>query len=101
MWQPPVITISALESRGLDGLWQKIQLHRTTAQAAGAWVDRRRTQDIRWMWAMVEDRLMTTLKTDPAVKALVTDLERAIAAGATTPGLAAERILNTFGLREA
>ena len=97
LWQPPVLTISALENRGLDSLWDKVQLHHRTAEASGAWADRRRTQDIRWMWAMVEDRLMTTLKSDPAVKVLVADLERAIAGGSTTPSLAAERILKTFG----
>lgn len=96
-WQPPVVTISALENRGLDGLWQKIQLHRTTTEAAGAWHSKRKAQDIRWMWAMVEDRLMTTLKNDARVKAVVVELERAIADGATTPGLATERILKAFG----
>lgn len=100
VWQPPVVTISALEMRGLDSLWQKIQLHRKTMDAAGAWTRRRRAQDIRWMWAMVEDRLMTNLKTDPKVQSVVKDLERAIAEGATTPGLAAERILKTFGITE-
>ncbi len=98
LWQPPVMTISAQENRGLDSLWQKIQLHRKTTEAAGAWLDRRRAQDIRWMWAMVEDRLMTTLRSDPAVKSLAAELTRAIAAGSTTPGLAAEQILKTFGL---
>ena len=97
LWQPPVVTISAQENRGLDSLWQKIQLHHKTTQAAGAWGHKRKAQDIRWMWAMVEDRLMTTLKSDPAVKALVTELEQSISGGATTPGLAAERILKTFG----
>ncbi len=100
LWQPPVVTISSVENRGLDGLWQKIQLHRKTAEAAGAWLARRRAQDIRWMWAMVEDRVMTNLKSDPKVKDAVADLERALAAGATTPGLAAERILRAFGIQK-
>ncbi len=100
VWQPPVVTISALEMRGLDSLWQKIQLHHETTDAVGAWSRRRRAQDIRWMWAMVEDRLMTNLKADPKVKTLVKDLEHAIAEGSTTPGLAAERILRTFGIAE-
>ena len=100
LWQPPVVTISAMENRGLDGLWQKIQLHHKTTDAAGAWTGKRKTQDVRWMWAMVEDRLMTTLKNDPGVKTLVSELERAIADGAITPGLAAERILKTFGATE-
>ncbi len=98
LWQPPVVTISSVELRGLDSLWQKIQLHHKTADAAGAWLQRRRTQDIRWMWAMVEDRLMTTLKADPKVKDAVAELERAVAEGATTPSLAAERILKAFGI---
>ena len=99
-WQPPVVTISAIEMRGLDSLWQKIQLHHKTADEAGAWMQRRRAQDVRWMWAMVEDRLMTNLKTDSKVKDAVAELERALSEGRTTPGLAADRILKTFGIAE-
>lgn len=100
LWQPPVMTISALQNLGLDSLWQKIQLHHKTTDAAGAWMRRRRAQDVRWMWAMVEDRLMTNLKNDPKVKSAVAELERSLAGGSTTPGLAAETILEIFGIAE-
>jgi LAO/AO transport system kinase len=101
VWQPPVLTVSALEGRGLDTLWEKIQLHRRSAQAGSAFTEKRRAQDVRWMWAMVEDRMMTALTHDPKVKTKAAQLERAIAGGTMTPSLAAETILKAFGVGEA
>ena len=99
-WQPPAVTISALENRGLDSLWQKIELHRRISADAGAWAERRKSQDIRWMWAMVEDRLMTTLRSDSNVKALAAQMEHKLTAGEIAPGSAAEKILAAFGIKE-
>ncbi len=100
-WQPPVLTISALENRGLDTLWDKVQLHRKAAEESGAFLEKRRAQDVRWMWAMIEDRMMTALKSDPKVRTKTRELERALVSGATTPTLAAETILKAFGIGEA
>ena len=100
-WQPPVITVSALENRGLDTLWDKVQLHRKTSEESGAFLEKRRAQDVRWMWAMVEDRMMTALRSDPKVRTKARELERALVSGATTPTLAAETILKAFGIGEA
>lgn len=96
-WTAPVVTISALENRGIDTLWQKIQQHRRLMTDSGEREAKRKRQMIRWMWSMVEDRVMTNLKSEPKVKALVPNLENDIGAGRLTPALAAERILKAFG----
>jgi LAO/AO transport system kinase len=97
-WSPPVMTISSLENRGIDELWEKVQLFRRLMQASGEWESKRRAQLIRWMWAMVDDRLTNKLRSDPHVIALAPALERDIANGRITPTLAAEKILATFAL---
>jgi LAO/AO transport system kinase len=97
-WRPPVLTISSIENRGLDTLWEKIQLFQRLTQESGEWDAKRRGQRIRWMWSLVEDRLISRLRSDVHVAALTPGLERDVASGKVTPALAAEKILTAFGL---
>jgi len=97
-WQPPVVSVSALENRGLDDVWAKIETHHKLTSASGEWAAKRRAQMIRWMWAMVDDRLVNRLKTDAKVKALIPALEADVGDGRLTPALAVEKIFATFGV---
>jgi LAO/AO transport system kinase len=97
-WSPPVISVSAMENRGLDDVWAKIGTHQKVTTASGEWAARRRAQLIGWMWAMVDDRLITRLKTNSAVKALIPSLENDIAEGRITPTLAVDRLFQAFGV---
>jgi LAO/AO transport system kinase len=99
-WTAPVVTISAMENRGLDTLWEKIQHHHKLLKASGEFDGKRQAQMVRWMWDMVEDRLMTSLKAQREVKTLVPRLEKDIGAGKLTPALAVERILAAFNAAE-
>ena len=91
-WHPPVETYSALTGKGLDGLWQKILAHRTAMNASGDFTQRRREQQVKWMWTMLEQRLMARLRADPSVRAKVKTIEGQVADGKATPALAAEQI---------
>jgi len=97
-WTPPVVTISAMANQGLDELWDKIGHHRRVMTASGERDAKRRDQQIRWMWALVEDRIMARLKAHPATKALIPALEQEIGAGKVTPVVAMERLLTAFGM---
>jgi LAO/AO transport system kinase len=91
-WQPPVVTYSALTGTGIAELWQKILEHRTAMNASGEFTERRRQQQVKWMWTMLEQRLMARLRADPAIRAKVKQTELAVADGRITPALAAEQI---------
>jgi LAO/AO transport system kinase len=97
-WSPPVVSVSAMENRGLDDVWEKITIHHKATSASGEWAAKRRAQQIRWMWAMVDDRLVQRLKTDAKVKALIPALEAEVGDGRLTPALAVEKIFVTFGV---
>ena len=96
-WTPPVVTCSGLTGDGLDDLWGRILSHRSAMTASGEWEDRRRTQQLAWMWSMVEDRLLDSLRRDPAVLELLRTAEADVLEGRTTPAAAAERLLDAFG----
>ena len=91
-WFPPVLTYSGLTGAGIPDLWQKIVEHRTAMNASGEFTARRSAQQVKWMWAMFEDRLKARLRSDPAVRARVKQIEARVADGRTSPALAADQI---------
>jgi LAO/AO transport system kinase len=91
-WHPPVLTYSALAGTGIDALWQKILDHRTAMNASGEFAERRRQQQVKWMWSMLEQRRMARLRADPSIRAKVKKTETEVAEGRITPALAAEQI---------
>lgn len=98
LWTPPVITVSGLTGEGLDELWAKVLDHRARHEAKGLLAERRRAQDVKWMWAMIEERLRARLTRDPQARALLARLETGVAAGETSPTAAAEEVATTLGL---
>src|SRR3989440_64356 len=91
-WHPPVVTYSALTGAGIGALWQKILDHRTAMSASGEFAARRRQQQVKWMWSMLEQRMMARLRADQAIRAKVKKIEAEVADGRITPALAAEQI---------
>jgi LAO/AO transport system kinase len=91
-WHPPVITYSALTGAGVSELWQKILDHRTAMHASGEFTMRRREQQVKWMWSMLEQRMLARLRADASVRAKVRKIETEVADGRVTPSLAAEQI---------
>jgi LAO/AO transport system kinase len=92
-WHPPVETYSALTGNGIAKLWQKILDHRKAMTASGDFAARRRDQQVKWMWSMLESRMLARLRTEAAVRARVKKIESQVADGHLTPALAAEHIM--------
>jgi len=97
-WQPPVVTYSALTGAGVAQLWDHVLDHRRRLGATGAFAARRREQQVKWMWTLLDDRLRGRLATDPKLRAKLPQLERAVAEGALSPALAVDNIVETLGL---
>jgi LAO/AO transport system kinase len=91
-WRPPVITYSALTGAGIADLWDHVLAHRARMEESGEFQQVRREQQVKWMWAMIEERLIGRLKSDHKVKARLPALEAAVADGRLSPALAAEEI---------
>ena len=91
-WFPPVLTYSALTGDGIDAVWEKIVAHRTAMIASGDFETRRRQQQVKWMWTILEDRLHARLRSDPGIRAKVKQTETAVANGEMTPTIAAETV---------
>jgi LAO/AO transport system kinase len=91
-WSPPVLPYSALTGQGIDELWAKVVAYRDKMIKTGELAGRRREQQVKWMWSMLEERLTARLRGDPAVRAKLRTAETAVAAGKLAPTLAVEHI---------
>ena len=92
-WDPPVLTISSLEGRGMDTLWETIESHRTSLTAAGELEQKRREQQHAWFWSMIDDGLMGHFLDRPDVKRVLPTLEDGVAQARITPTQAARQLL--------
>ncbi len=97
-WSPPVLTVSGLADTGLDTLWTTIGEHREAMRASGEFVARRRRQQVRWMWTMLEERLLGRLRSDPELAARLDRLETEVGAGRMAPTAAVEDIAERLGV---
>ncbi len=97
-WSPPVVTYSALTGNGIPDLWTRVLEHKEKMTVSGELTSRRREQQVKWMWTMLEERLTARLRGDPAVRAKLKAAESAVAAGKLAPTLAVEQIAQLLGL---
>ncbi len=92
-WDPPVVTVSARESRGMDVVWSIVQEHRAKLTATGEIAARRREQQRTWFWNAVEDGVRARFLGRKDVRRRVAELEAAVAEGQLTPTSAAAQLL--------
>ena len=97
-WSTPVVTYSALTGAGIAELWDTVLEHRARMIKAGELEARRREQQVKWMWAMLEERMFARLKSDPILKAKLPRIEAAVAAGRISAALAVEEIAVALGV---
>src|SRR6202140_3995049 len=86
-WSPPVMTYSALTEEGISELWGQVMEHKEKMTGSGELAARRRDQQVKWMWTMLEERLTARLRADPAVRAKLRQAETGVAAGKLAPTL--------------
>ena len=97
-WMPPVVTISGLTGDGVEAMWTTVLDHRKKLTATGEIAARRREQQVKWMWAMVDDRLRERIGSDETLRARLPQIESAVAAGTLSPAVAVDEITQALGL---
>ncbi len=97
-WAPPTITYSALTGDGIAQLWEQVLAHRQQLMTSGEFAARRREQQVKWMWAMLEDRFHLRLKSDAKLKARLPAIEKSVADGTLSPALAMDESAAALGV---
>ncbi|MDR0488264.1 MAG: methylmalonyl Co-A mutase-associated GTPase MeaB [Propionibacteriaceae bacterium] len=94
--RPPVLTSSSYTGMGLMDLWAAILDHREYLQSTGGLNARRARQQRDWMWSLVDDELLESVRQTQAVKVLRHELEQQVMDGTTSAMEAAQEVLTTF-----
>ena len=92
-WTPQVMTCSALRNENIQAVWGMISDYQVDATKNGALAEKRARQAKEWMNKLLHEMLDNKLKENPAIKALLPELNRKVTDGETTPFLAAQRIV--------
>lgn len=96
-WHPTVMTLSALEGRGIPELWEKIAHFQALQKANGKFEARRKQQAGAWMWDRIDAGLKNAFRSNEAVQALLPNLVAQVNQGTIAPSVAARRLLETMG----
>ncbi len=92
-WHPKVIQISALNSTGVDSFWAAVLEFRSLGEANGHLAARRQHQALAWMWERIDAGLKHAFRQNPAVRACLPELTRAVEAGQIAASTAARNLL--------
>jgi len=95
-WHPPVLTCSALESSGIERVWEKVLEHRDLMMETGEFDRRRASQNHSWLWSLIEHELLERFKADPKVQSRLKALLPEVSQGRVNPTEAATTLLNLF-----
>jgi LAO/AO transport system kinase len=94
-WTPPVVTASALQDVGVDGVWEQVLRHREHLGEEG--LRRKRAgQQLDFTWAIVRDELEQRLRHSPGVRAVRDEVRARVLAGELPATVAADRILQAY-----
>ena len=94
LWHPQVLQLSALHGQGLEAFWAAVSRFRELQTASGRLAERRRAQDLAWLWERIEAGLRQRFKTHPAVRDALPDITDEVRAGRLAASVAARRLLD-------
>jgi LAO/AO transport system kinase len=95
-WTTEVLTCSAIERIGIGEVWEAVERFERAMRDSGELAELRGRQATTWLWTSLQDGLLDELRGDAAVRHLLADLEREVAAGTISPTVAARKILEQY-----
>lgn len=96
-WHPQVMTLSALEGKGVPELWDKVSHFEKLQKANGNFESRRKQQAGAWMWDRIDAGLKNAFRSNEAVQKLLPSLVAQVNQGTMAASVAARRLLESMG----
>jgi LAO/AO transport system kinase len=97
-WHPPVLACSSLGSDGVREVWAKVELFMGHSARTGQFQERRHSQSLAWLCALLDQGLHEAFASKRDVSALRRALELEVVAGNVSAPYAARRLLEAAGL---
>jgi LAO/AO transport system kinase len=95
-WTPQVVCCSALQSTGIDAIWQMVLDHEAQLGATGRIAERRTQGNLQWMDELVSMGLAEMFRAQPAVAQRLPELRQEVREGRVTPLAASRELLGAF-----
>nr|XP_057930490.1 methylmalonic aciduria type A protein, mitochondrial isoform X1 [Doryrhamphus excisus] len=95
-WNPKVVRASSHIGEGIPEVWATMESYRDAMSASGELQGRRRAQQKVWMWSLIQENVLTHFQHHPSVGEALPQLERRVAGGDISPGLASDMLLKAF-----
>lgn len=92
----PVLTCSSYTGAGLDELWDTVLKQRNTLDEGGGLAARRLAQQQDWLWNLVREEILETLRTSPEVAAVARQVEEKMAIESISALEGAEQVLAAY-----
>jgi LAO/AO transport system kinase len=92
-WEVEVLLASALEGTGVAEAWARVRAGVDHLRSSGTLDQLRGEQAVAWMWDEVREELMARVLDGAEARALVRELEAAVAAQEISPGQATVQLL--------
>ena len=96
-WHPQVMTLSALEGKGVPELWDQVSRFEKLQKANGKFESRRKQQAGAWMWDRIDAGLKNAFRSNEAVQELLPSLVAQVNQGTMAASVAARRLLESMG----
>ncbi len=93
-WTAPVLTCSAREMSGIEGVWNMVLEYIDKLGTTGELAEKRRKQALDWMWSLVEEGLRERFRRNTEIKDLLPAITGDVERGETAATLAAARLLS-------
>lgn len=78
LWEPRVMTCSALQGINIDGVWDMLLEYQAAVGEAGGFDAKRARQNLDWMHELMNEMLLQKLSQNEKVKAILPGLEQSV-----------------------
>jgi LAO/AO transport system kinase len=95
LWQPKVLTVSALTGDGIADIWNMIGDYIMLTRSSGYFDENRRQQNVHWLHEYFQLLLHSAFE-QPALENEIRKHEKAVASGTTSPYTAANEIMASY-----
>ncbi|MEO1263043.1 MAG: methylmalonyl Co-A mutase-associated GTPase MeaB [Bacteroidota bacterium] len=95
-WTPKVVTCSALEQIGMDGIWEQINEFQLLTKTNGWFGENRKEQSRNWFYEAMEQQLKQLFFQNKQVLSQLQEAEKQVVEGEMTVSNAAKKMIDLF-----
>ncbi len=95
-WTTRALSASSLTGDKIPDVWQVVEEFKENTMTSGVFQDRRNSQTVQWVHAMVDDYLRSSFYSHKGVKKMIPSMEEDVIAGNLSPTQAVTKLVKCF-----